>query len=114
MKDHTPYVMRLPGRSADEFLWAGGIEDTFVPQTRPGHRSLDEYELMGHYEHWKEDIALTKDVGMNSLRWGVPWYKVEPDKGRFDWSWTDQVIPYMVEELKILPVVDLMHYGCPF
>ena len=106
--------MRLPGRSANEFLWAGGIEDTFVPQTRPGHRSLDEYELMGHYEHWKEDIALTRNVGMNALRWGVPWYKVEPEKGRFDWSWTDQVIPYMVEELKILPVIDLMHYGCPF
>ena len=114
MKDHTPHDMRLPGRSANDFLWAGGIEDTFVPQTRPGHRALDEYELMGHYEHWKEDIALTKDVGMNSLRWGVPWYKVEPEKGRFDWSWTDQVIPYMVEELKILPIIDLMHYGCPF
>ena len=106
--------MKLPGRSANEFLWAGGIEDTFVPQTRPGHRSLDEYELMGHYEHWKEDIALTKDVGMNSLRWGIPWYKVEPEKGRFDWSWTDQVIAYMVEELQILPIIDLMHYGCPF
>ena len=114
MKDHIPHKMRLPGRAAKDFLWAGGIEDTFVPQTRPGHRALDEYELMGHYEHWEEDIALTKDAGMNSLRWGVPWYKVEPEKGRFDWSWTDRVIPYMVEELKILPIIDLMHYGCPF
>jgi beta-glucosidase len=24
------------------------------------------------------------------------------------------VIPYMVEELGLLPIVDLMHYGCPF
>jgi beta-glucosidase/6-phospho-beta-glucosidase/beta-galactosidase len=48
------------------------------------------------------------------MRWGVPWYKVEPARGKFDWSWTDEVIPYMVEELKILPVIDLMHYGCPF
>jgi beta-glucosidase len=106
--------MRSLGRSAQDFLWAGGIEDTFVPQTRPGHRSLDEYELMGHYKHWKEDLRLTKDVGMNALRWGVPWYKVEPEKGSFDWSWTDQVIPYMVDELRILPIIDLMHYGCPF
>ena len=28
--------------SAEDFLWAGGIEDTFVPQTRPGHRALDD------------------------------------------------------------------------
>ena len=114
MKDYTPHNIRVPGRSAKDFLWAGGIEDTFVPQTRPGHRALDEYELMGHYEHWKDDILLTKDVGMNALRWGVPWYKVEPEPGRFDWSWTDQVIPYMVDELGILPIIDLMHYGCPF
>jgi beta-glucosidase len=114
LKNHTYHNMRFPGRSAKDFLWAGGIEDTFVPQIRPGHRSLDEYELMGHYEHWKEDLRLTKEVGMNSVRWGVPWYKVEPEKGRFDWSWTDEVIPYMVEDLRILPIIDLMHYGCPF
>lgn len=103
----------LPGGPAD-FLWAAGIEDTFVPQTRPGHRALDEYELMGHYEHWREDIALARDLGLQALRWGVPWYRVEPESNKFDWSWTDEVIPHMVEELKILPIVDLMHYGCPF
>jgi beta-glucosidase len=99
---------------AEDFLWAGGIENTFVPQTRPGHRALDEYELMGHYEHWRTDLALARDLGLKALRWGVPWYRVEPEPGKFDWSWTDQVIPYLVEELKILPVIDLMHYGCPF
>ena len=99
---------------AHDFLWAAGIEDTFVPQTRPGHRALDEYELMGHYEHWREDLSLGRELGLNAIRWGPPWYKVEPEPGKFDWSWTDEVIPYMVEELKMLPIIDLMHYGCPF
>lgn len=98
----------------EQFLWASGIENTFVPQVKPGHRALDEYELMGHYEHWREDLSLARELGLNSMRWGVPWYKVEPEDGKFDWSWTDQVIPFMVEELKILPIIDLMHYGCPF
>lgn len=97
-----------------DFLWAAGIENTFVPQTRPGHRALDEYELIGHYEHWREDLSLARDLGLNSMRWGVPWYKVEPERGSFDWSWTDEVIPFLVEDLKILPIIDLMHYGCPF
>jgi beta-glucosidase len=96
-----------------KFLWASGIEDTFVPQARRGQRALDEYELMGHYDHWREDLALARDLGLQALRWGVPWYKVEPAPGRFDWSWTDEVIPYLAEELGIAPVIDLMHYGCP-
>lgn len=99
---------------APDFLWAAGIENTFVPQVRPGHRALDEYELMGHYEHWRTDLSLASELGLKAMRWGVPWYKVEPERGKFDWSWTDQVIPFMVEELKILPIIDLMHYGCPF
>jgi beta-glucosidase len=102
------------GPRPEDFIWAGGVEDTFVPQTRPGHRALDEYELMGHYQHWREDLALAKQLGVQALRWGVPWYRAEPLPGEFDWRWTDEVIPYLVEELGITPIVDLMHYGCPF
>lgn len=98
---------------AEDFLWAAGIENTFVPQTRPGHRPLDEYELMGHYEYWEQDLRLVRDLGLKALRWGVPWYRVEPSPGRYDWSWTDDVIACLVEEYRILPVIDLMHYGCP-
>jgi len=98
---------------AKDFLWAAGIENTFVPQTRNGYRALDEYELMGHYEHWREDLSLTRDLGLKALRWGIPWYKVEPEPNRFDWRWIDEVLPFLVEDLKILPVIDLMHYGCP-
>lgn len=104
----------LPGPRPEEFLWATGIEDTFVPQTRPGHRALDEYQLMGHYQHWREDLDLARGLGVQALRWGVPWYRVEPLPGEFDWRWTDQVVPYMVDELGITPIIDLMHYGCPF
>jgi beta-glucosidase/6-phospho-beta-glucosidase/beta-galactosidase len=96
------------------FIWASGIEDTFAPQSKIGRRALDEYELMGHYEHWREDLALLRDAGVQAVRWGVPWYRVEPQPGLFDWRWTDQVIPYLVEELGVAPIIDLMHYGCPF
>ncbi len=37
----------------ENFIWASGIEHTFVPQVKPGQRALDEYQLMGHYEHWR-------------------------------------------------------------
>ncbi len=102
------------GVEPENFIWASGIEDTFVPQTKVGHRALDEYELMGHYEHWREDLALLRDSHLQAARWGVPWYRVEPAQGEFDWRWTDNVLPYLVEELGITPIIDLMHYGCPF
>jgi beta-glucosidase len=102
------------GPRPEVFIWASGIEDTFVPQTRRGHRALDEYELIGHYQHWREDLMLAKQLGVKMLRWGVPWYRVEPQQGEFDWRWTDELLPYLVEELGVTPIVDLMHYGCPF
>ena len=101
------------GATAEDFRWCTGIEDTFIPQTRPGLRALDEYALMGHYEHWRDDLQLARQTGAQMIRWGIPWYRVEPQPGRFDWSWTDQVIPYMVDQLGLEPIIDLMHYGTP-
>ncbi len=101
------------GTAPDDFIWASGIEDTFVPQVKAGHRALDEYDLMGHYENWREDLALLKATNLQAVRWGIPWYRVEPSQGDFDWRWTDEVIPYLVEELGLTPIIDLMHYGCP-
>jgi beta-glucosidase len=102
------------GTAPEDFIWASGIEDTFVPQTKQGHRSLDEYQLMGHYQHWREDLQLAKDIGVKALRWGIPWYRVEPLPGEFDWHWIDEALNYIVTDLKITPIIDLMHYGCPF
>jgi len=89
-----------------------GIEDTFIPQIRPGHRRLDEYELTQHYTHWREDLDLVAESGAEFIRWGVPWYLVEPEPGVFDWSWTDQVAAHMSAR-GIRCIVDLMHYGTP-
>ena len=96
-----------------EFLWAGGIEDTFIPQERPGLRALEEYELTQHYQQWRDDLARAASLGIGALRWGVPWYRVEPAPGVFDWDWIDEVLGYLVHDLQIEPIVDLMHYGTP-
>jgi beta-glucosidase/6-phospho-beta-glucosidase/beta-galactosidase len=95
------------------FTWAGGIENTFIPQERPGLRALEEYELTQHYQQWRGDLDRAASLGITMLRWGVPWYRVEPQPGVFDWSWIDEVLGYMVRDLHIQPIVDLMHYGTP-
>lgn len=102
------------GIETREFMWAVGIEDTFIPQvaSRTG-RVLDEYDLTQHDRFWRDDLQRAADLGVRWMRYGIPWYKVNPAPGIFDWSWTDQVIPYMTQELGIQPIVDLVHYGCP-
>ena len=92
--------------------FAIGIEDTFVPQVRPGQRALDEYDLMQHYRFWEEDLALTAQSGASMLRWGIPWYRVNPERGVWDWSWLDRVIDRMEQE-SIDLIADLIHYGTP-
>ena len=89
-----------------------GVEDTFVPQSRPGERAIDEYELTEHYARFADDFTLAAGVGAEFLRWGAPWYRVEPEPGRWDWSWTDRALAAM-QECGIRPVVDLVHYGTP-
>ena len=97
-----------------DFMWAVGIEDTFIPQLhRRTGRILDEYELTQHYRFWREDLERVAALGVRYLRYGIPWYRVNPAPGRFEWSWTDEVIPHLVERLEIQPIIDLVHYGCP-
>lgn len=92
--------------------FALGIEDTFVPQTRPGERAIDEYALTEHYAKWHQDLGLAKQAGAEFLRWGVPWHRINPEPGRWDWSWIDRVMDRFAE-LELHPIVDLLHYGTP-
>lgn len=89
-----------------------GIEDTFVPQSRPGERAIDEYALTEHYQRYAEDLSLARHAGATFVRWGVPWHRVSPEPGRWDWSWVDRVIDRF-SALGLRPVIDLLHYGTP-
>ncbi len=95
-----------------ELHFAVGVEDTFVPQTPFGERPLDEYEMTQHYHFWHEDLGLIPEAGASMVRWGVPWYRVNPGRGQWDFSWLDRVAERFAE-LGVTPIVDLMHYGTP-
>jgi beta-glucosidase/6-phospho-beta-glucosidase/beta-galactosidase len=100
--------------SPEGFVWAVGIENTFIGQTeRIGERVLDEFAVTHHYQYWKEDLDRCASLGVRAIRYGMPWYKCEPVKGQFDWDWADRAIDHACENgLEI--IFDLMHYGVPF
>ena len=98
---------------ATAFLWATGVEDTFItdpwPQTG---RTLDEYELTEHYQRWHLDLDLMASLGVRIARYGIPWHKINPARGVWDWSWADQTLEHLLT-LGIDPIIDLVHYGLP-
>jgi beta-glucosidase len=99
------------------FYWGVGIENCWMAQTNPARdgnrRLLDVFLQMQHYTRWKQDLDLLSSVGVNAIRYSVPWYLAEAKPGVYDWSWIDKPIDYLVNKLKIVPIMDLMHYGTP-
>jgi beta-glucosidase/6-phospho-beta-glucosidase/beta-galactosidase len=99
--------------AAGGFFWAAGIEDTFITHPWPATgRILDEYELTLHYERWREDLNLFAELGVPVVRYGVPWHRINPARGQWDWSFPDRALDRLLG-LGIEPIVDLVHYGLP-
>jgi beta-glucosidase len=95
------------------FIWAVGIEDTNVCWPLAGSpKGLDEFELTGHYDQWRQDLALAVSIGAKQIRYGFPWYRLSPVEGEWDWSWTDEVVAE-ANRLGLGLIVDLVHYGTP-
>lgn len=95
------------------FLWATGIEDTFITAPWPNTgRTLDEYELTGHYERWHADIGLMRELGVGAARYGIPWHRIQPRPDAWEWSFVDRAVDRLLE-LGIEPIIDLVHYGLP-
>lgn len=99
---------------SNKFMFATGIENSYPTILLPDgttHR-VDEMEKCCHYKNWELDFHLTKDMGIDYLRYGPPYYKTHIGPGQYDWSFTDETFRKM-KELEIIPIVDLCHFGVP-
>jgi len=102
-----------PGRGP-HFMFATGVECSYpVARGVDGRRKrLDELELTFHYRHWKYDLSLVRQMGLQYLRYGPPYHRVNTAPGHYDWEFTDLVFAEM-RRLNIVPIVDLCHFGVP-
>jgi beta-glucosidase/6-phospho-beta-glucosidase/beta-galactosidase len=100
--------------SANQFMFSTGIENSYPTIILPDGttRRVDEMEKTFHYDHWQTDFQLVKEMGIDFLRYGPPYYRVHTGPGSYDWSFTDQVFNKLIE-MKITPIVDLCHFGVP-
>lgn len=97
-----------------EFMFATGIENSYPTVILPDgsrHR-VDEMAKCGHYEHWKTDFALTKELGIRYLRYGPPYYTTHLGPGHYNWDFADETFNEL-RKLRIHPIADLCHFGVP-
>jgi hypothetical protein len=87
-----------------------GVECGFP--LKSGNRRIDELEKTQHYTYFASDLLKAKGLGIDMIRYGIPWHRVEPRKGCFDWNWVDGALD-LIRSLDIEPIVDLCHFGTP-
>jgi beta-glucosidase/6-phospho-beta-glucosidase/beta-galactosidase len=100
--------------STNKFMFATGIENSYPTILLPDGttKRVDEMEKCGHYQRWKEDFHLVKEMGIDFLRYGPPYYSTHLGPGKYDWGFTDATFN-MLAQLQITPIVDLCHFGVP-
>lgn len=102
------------GTAMSHFMFATGIENSYPVITGPDGkaRRVDEMEKCGHYDRWREDFALVKEIGLRYLRWGPAYFRTHLSPGQYDWESTDEMLAEL-RRLEIVPIVDLCHFGVP-
>jgi hypothetical protein len=92
-------------------MFATGIENS-IPTVKNGRVRVDQMDVCGHYERWREDFDLVEDMGIQFLRYGPPIYRTFLAPGRYDWEFTDLTFAEL-KRRDITPIVDLCHFGVP-
>jgi beta-glucosidase/6-phospho-beta-glucosidase/beta-galactosidase len=101
---------RADSVEALRFMFAVGIECSYP--TIAGGARVDQFRDTGHYELWKTDLHLVRELGLRYLRYGPPMYRIFTGPNQYDWSQLDPIMAEM-RRLGIIPVIDLCHFGLP-
>jgi beta-glucosidase/6-phospho-beta-glucosidase/beta-galactosidase len=92
------------------FMFAVGIECS-CPVVG-GNQRVDQLAATGHYEQWRTDLKLVRELGLRYLRYGPPIYRIWRSRDAYDWGFLDPVMHEM-RRLGITPIIDLLHFGLP-
>jgi Beta-glucosidase/6-phospho-beta-glucosidase/beta-galactosidase len=95
---------------SQQFFFATGIENSY-PTIATGKR-IDQMAKSGHYSRFSEDFGLVRELGIDALRYGPPYYRTHVGPDRFDWSSADDPMNAL-REMNIEVIADLCHFGVP-
>ncbi|WP_324674481.1 family 1 glycosylhydrolase [Hymenobacter sp. GOD-10R] len=101
----------LPTGNPGNFMFATGIECSY-PTIDHGKTRRDLLAETDHYNRYKEDLGLVKEMGLKVLRYNLPYYQIQKAPGKYDWDFADAAMKE-IKRLGITPILDLMHFGVP-
>ncbi|UOQ66393.1 family 1 glycosylhydrolase [Hymenobacter volaticus] len=101
----------LPTGAPGNFMFATGIECSY-PTIAGGTIRRDLLAETDHYNRYKEDLGLVKEMGLKVLRYNLPYYLIQKAPGKYDWEFADKAMAE-IRRLGITPILDLMHFGVP-
>jgi len=94
------------------FQFESAVDEKGQPRISKGQKAGAACD---HWNRYKEDIQLMKELSLNAYRFSVEWSKIEPRQGEFDESALDHY-EQVVDELLangIEPMVTLHHFTNP-
>lgn len=114
VNQNLPPHANEPAIGLRKFMFATGIENSYPTIQLPDGRikRVDEMEKTRHYEHWRDDFRLVKELGIEYLRYGPPYHRTHTGPGRYDWDFADETFDAL-KEMEITPIADLCHFGVP-
>jgi beta-glucosidase len=68
-----------------------------------------------HYERFRDDLSLVRDLHNDTYRFSVEWARIEPERGRFDPAVLDhyRAVVEACRALGLEPMVTLYHFTLP-
>jgi len=96
-----------------QFMFATGIENSYPTIEWKGKTiRQDELAKTKHYDRWRDDFRLLRELGIDYLRYGAPYFSTHTGPGKYDWAFTDETFNALHQQNTTL-IVDLCHFGVP-
>ena len=106
-------ALSLSNRASEYYSWMQNKDEIIKKANKP--ENYISGKSVEHYDRYKEDIQLMKDLSLNAYRFSIEWSRIEPQKGNFIES---EILHYkeMIKFMKshgITPFVTLWHWTHP-
>jgi beta-glucosidase/6-phospho-beta-glucosidase/beta-galactosidase len=84
-----------------------GIEGTYEPVS-----GRDTLAITRHYlqSGWKSDLQRVRELGLQEVRYPIPWHRVESRRGRYEWGLLDEILNSATEEFRLEIIADTLHH----
>jgi dTDP-4-dehydrorhamnose reductase len=94
-------------RALSSFLEVWGGHECTLSRVRDRHR--DQTVLSGHQAR-DDDLDAFASLGLKALRYPLLWERIEKERGRCDWRWTDARLA-RARKLNLRLIAGLCHHG---